>query len=104
MRFRVIRTWHDDGAFGYMGPSINEVIGDWLTRAEAKAIYRHYSAKQLLENNCTISVEVMTDEGWWHNCSEGWAYRQMEEQADWFDEKGFDYDWWFMFGEIKKIN
>lgn len=103
MRFRVVMMHHDDGAFGYTAPPVEEVIGDWLTRAEAKAIYRHYSVRRLWEeDNCTIAVESMTEDGW-HNCSDYWAYRELEEQERWFDEKGFDYSWWLMFGEIRRI-
>ena len=102
MRYRVIITWHDDGAFGYTAPPIEEVIRDWLTRAEAKAIYRHYVKKHWYDENCEVSVETVFD-GEWCNCSQSWAYREMEEQELWFDERGYDYYWWLQFGEIRKV-
>lgn len=104
MRFRVTRTLYDDGAFGYTAPPVEEVIRDWLTRAEAKAIYRYYEKKYRYDGNCDLSVESFSDCGdEWHDCSQYWAYRQMEEQEDWFEAKGFDYNWWLQFGEIKKL-
>ena len=102
MRFRVIIEWHDDGAFGYTAPPVEEVIRDWLTRAEAKAIYRHYEKKFWYEENCTVSVEVMYD-GYWHNCSQSWTYREIEEQEFWFDKRGYDYNLWLMFGALRQV-
>lgn len=104
MRFRVIRTWYDDGAFGYTAPPVEEVIADWLTRAEAKVIFKHYEKKRYDEYcRVSISVEVMFD-GNWENCSDGWIYTGIAEQEDWFDRKGFDYNWWIMFDEIRKVS
>lgn len=102
MRFRVTITWYDDGGFGYTAPPAEEVIRDWLTRAEAKKIYRHYEKKFWYDENRSVSVEVMYD-GYWHNCSQSWAYREMEEEEHWFDERGYDYKWWIMFGELRKV-
>lgn len=103
MRFRVVRTWYDDGAFGYTAPPTEEVIRDWLDRAEAKAIYRHYVKKHWYDANCQITVEEMTEYGW-SNCSDYWIYTGLEEQELWFDRKGIDYNWWIMFGEIRKVS
>ena len=102
MRFKVVLTWHDDGAFGYTAPDMEEVVRDWLTRAEAKAIYRHYVKKYWYEEYVTVSVRSMYD-GEWCDCSETWTYREMEEQEQWFEEKGFDYMWWLQFDEIRRV-
>lgn len=102
MRFRVTLTWYDDGAFGYTAPPEQEVLRDWLTRAEAKAIYRHYLMKFLYDDTCEVAVESMYD-GEWNNCSQYWAYREMEEKELWFESKGYDYNWWLQFGEIRKV-
>ena len=69
MRFRVTITWYDDGAFGYTAPPEQEVLRDWLTRAEAKAIYRHYLMKFWYDDTCEVAVESMYD-GEWNNCSQ----------------------------------
>lgn len=102
MRFRVTITWYNDGAFGYTAPPVQDVIRDWLTRAEAKAIYRHYVKKYWYNEYCEVSVENMYD-GEWNNCSQYWAYREMEEKEFWFESKGYDYNWWLQFGEIRKV-
>ena len=101
MRFRVIVEWCDEGVFGYAVPPTEEVIADWLTRAEAKAIYRHYESKYWNDENCRVSVEVMYD-GNWTNCSDAWIYTGITEQEDWFDRKGLDYQWYLYFGEIRR--
>lgn len=91
-RFKVTRIWYDDGAFGYTAPPIEEVIRDWLTRAEAKAIYRHYIKKHRYDENCGISVRSIYD-GEWYDCSQYWTNREMEEKENWFIDRGIDYQW-----------
>lgn len=103
MRFRVIRSWYDDGAFGCYAPVMDETIADWLTRAEAKVIFKYYEKKRRYNENCSISVEVMYD-GNWENVSDGWYYTYVAEQEDWFDRKGLDYNWWLQFDEIRKVS
>lgn len=102
MRFKVVRTFFDDGAFGYVAPPTEEVIRDWLTKAEAKAIYRHYEKKHWYDEDCTIEVFVMYD-GEWICCSQEWIYTAEAEQELWFDRMGLDYYWWLYSGKIKKL-
>lgn len=102
MRWRVLKVFHDDGAFGYTAPPIEEVVKDWLTRAEAKSIYRHLSKKYWYNEWISIELEVMYD-GNWENVSQPWSYREVTEQEEWFERRGFDYTWWLYSGEVKKI-
>lgn len=101
-RWRVVETYDDYGAFGYGAQPCDTVIKDWLTRAEAKCIYRHYEAKFWYNEFVTVRIEVLFD-GCWEDVSQSWAYTAIAEQEDWFDRKGLDYNWWIQFGEIRKI-
>lgn len=102
-RYRVTKVHFDDGAFGYTAPPSEEVIADWLDRAEAKSILRHFESKYWYDEWTTIYLEVMYD-GEWSDVSQGWCYRQLEEQENWFNEKGYDYMWWLQFGEIRSLS
>ena len=95
-RFRIV-AW-DGGDSMYS----EEVIADFLTKAEAKSIIRHYCKVGLQNNWKEMYLEVLYD-GVWENCTYAWAYRELGEQEEWFEEKGLDFDWWFKFGEIRKI-
>lgn len=105
MRYRIVRVVTDDGAFGYTAPPTEEVIHDYLTRAQAKVIWKHYCEKypwNYLER-VSFEIEVLTDEGWWENISQAWILRAAVEQEDDFEEKGLDFYWWLQFGKIRKI-
>ena len=98
MRWRVVDTYYE-----YL--PTDTVIADWLTRAEAKCIYRHY-LKKFRNNdmiNDIIRVEVLTEDGAWKDMSWYWINIELEQQEIWFEERGLDYEWWLEFGEIKKL-
>ena len=101
MRYRVTRIFFDDGAFGYTASPTEEVLADWLDRAEAKAIYRHYVNKYWHNEEWVIELEVLYD-GYWENVSQSWEYREFEEQEKWFDEKGLDYEWYLYCGKVEE--
>lgn len=103
-RWRVVESVYDD-SFGYAPEPGIDVVKDWLTRAEAKSIYRHYCKMQWKEylkgntqwiNTVTYLVEVLTDEGNWREVSQCWAYDGIAEQEQWFEDMGWDYMAWQM--------
>lgn len=101
-RWRVIEVVCDS-SFGYAPAPMVDVVKDWLTRAEAKCIYNHYCKKQieaakrgdtLWLNTVDYMVEVLGDEGEWHAVSNIWAYDGEGLQAQWFEDRGWNYMAW----------
>ena len=81
--------------------SVEEVVADWLTKAEAKSAYRHLNRKYQRVPIVTIQLEVMTEDGW-SDVSYLWAMDEVGYQEEWFYDKRLDYNWWLEFGEVRK--
>ena len=103
-RWRVLEQVCDD-SFGYNPGACERVIADWLTRAEAKSIYKHYQNRlfKLAKQGDTYGldfvdyfVETLGDDGTWNEVSVGWCYEGEAQKEQWFDDMGWDYMLWQM--------
>ena len=101
-RWRVVEVVCDD-SFGYVPEPCVDVVKDYLTRSEAKCIYRHYWKEQvkaarrgdtLWINTVDYKIQELDNTGEWRDVSTFWAYDGEYLQEQWFEERGLNYMAW----------